>query len=165
MDERVAKLIEEGKASYKKRRDDHLISLGLIDENKTERKYKDRYSSTTKFDEEKNQFYEEVPAAISVTEEEYAEICKYYPPKPKKQILEKTGAERALSVIATITLIAGIICTLICLFTDLVFTATGFITILGVLFSSLITWALLRVISDISYNIRRTNYELRIRKE
>ena len=57
MDERVAKLIEEGKASYKKRRDDHLISLGLIDENKTERKYKDRYSSTTKFDEEKNQFY------------------------------------------------------------------------------------------------------------
>ena len=105
MDERVAKLIEEGKASYKKRRDDHLISLGLIDENKTERKYKDRYSSTTKFDEEKNQFYEEVPAAISVTEEEYAEICKYYPPKPKKQILEKTGAERALSVIATITLI------------------------------------------------------------
>jgi len=54
MDERVAKLIEEGKASYKKRRDDHLISLGLIDENKTERKYKDRYSSTTKFDEEIN---------------------------------------------------------------------------------------------------------------
>lgn len=181
MDERVAKLIEEGKqkleASKTIERDNHLISLGLTDENKTTRKYTYNYSSTAKYDEETKRFYKEVPAAISVTDEEYAEICKYYPPK-QEEYIEITSAENTLSVIATITLIAGIICTIICLFTivfvdsgrysystDLVFSAEGFIITLGVLFSSLIAWALLRVISEISYNIRRTNYELRIRKE
>lgn len=181
MDDRVAKLITEAKekmeASTNKGRNDHLISLGLVDESKTVRKYLECYSGYAQFDKERNQYYKEVPAAISVTDDEYAEICKYYPPK-QEEYMEITSAENTLSVIATITLIAGIICTFICLLTmvfvdsgrfgsstNLVFSPTGFIITLSVLFSSLITWALLRVISDISYNIRRTNYELRMRKE
>lgn len=169
MENKVAKLISEAKekleASNKKKQEEHLISLGLVDENKTELKYQKFYSEGAKYDREKSLYYKEVPTAIPLTANEYAEICKYFPLIKEEKNVEKTGAEQTLSGIATTILIIGIISTIICLstivfvdsITGLDFSVQGFIITLGVLFSSLITWALLRVISDISLNIRKIN--------
>lgn len=80
------------------------------------------------------------------------------------------SAEKTLKVIATIVLIGGIIGTLICLFTivivqnpkysyveDLIFNPMGFVTTVAVLLGSLTIWASLRVLSDISINLKELN--------
>jgi len=80
------------------------------------------------------------------------------------------SAENTLKVIATIILIGGIIGTLICLFTivmvqnpeytytkDLIFNPMGFVTTVSVLLGSLTIWASLRVLSDISMNLKELN--------
>ena len=83
MNEKVKNLIEQGKNRKKQMRDNHLRSLGLIDENiiTEERKYQDFYSAEyAKFDTKTQRFYTEIHAALEVTDEEYEEICKYFPP-------------------------------------------------------------------------------------
>ncbi len=87
MNEKVAKLINDEKARLsaleKEKRDEHLISLGLIDKTKTRREYLNYYSSGAKEDLEKG-YYLEKPGAQEVTKEEYEEICKYFPLYSKK---------------------------------------------------------------------------------
>ena len=60
----------EEKAEELQRRNEHLISLGLVDEEK---------SSSIVYDEENQLSYDIENLAIEVTDEEYAEICKYCP--------------------------------------------------------------------------------------
>ena len=114
MKEQVENLLRTEKeritVSEKKKRDKHLISIGLIDEGKTTRIYQDEDGyepNNAIFDEDKSKFYTEGFGALEVTDEEYDEICKYFPPKltTKSQIL---GAEKTLSVIAEIVLWVGI---------------------------------------------------------
>jgi len=173
MNDKVDNLIKQEKErllSLKQQmRDNHLISLGLIDESKTFRKYQNYFSESAKLDEENQKFYTESVGALDVSEEEYAEICKYFPPKfQKNEILNNpTGSEKTLNIIAIICLVCGIICTLIFLgilaFVDKYgdfgdgFNITGFMISLGVLLISLTIWSILRVFSQIASNVRQMN--------
>ena len=154
-------------ASDKQKRDNHLISIGLVDKEKTRRSYIDYWTEGAKYDTEKQKNYVESFGALDVTDEEYAEICKIFPP-PKvdvKNIGIKSGAETTLSVIATIVLIGGIIGALICLFTitwvkvgwDTVFNPMGLITAISMLLVSLTIWASLSVLSNISISLKEIN--------
>ena len=165
MNVKVENLIKQEKerlnVSKKQMRDNHLIRLGLIDENKTERKYQNYYSETAnKFDSTKNMYYTEINSALEITDEEYEEICKYSSPitpitpitlkTPEKEISE-TGAESTLSIIAILVLVCGIIGFIICLVT------LQFITSIWFLLTSLTTWSLLRIFCEIAINIRQIN--------
>jgi len=97
-------------ASDKQKRDNHLISIGLIDKEKSNRIYQGYHTlEYHKYDEEKNAYYKESFEALDVTDEEYIEICKYFP--PKSDILEKNsklGKEYpALSIISGICKVIG----------------------------------------------------------
>jgi len=166
--EKVENLIKQKKDrqdTFKKQmRDEHLISIGLIDENKTERKYQSYFSDSAKFDEEKQMYYKGCDVALDVTDEEYEEICKYFPTTlTEKEIFKNaTFAETTLNIIGIIVLVCGIIGTLICLFTITTnnygeFNAIGFITSIGVLLTSLTTWAVLRVFCEVAINVRQIN--------
>jgi hypothetical protein len=97
MSEKVDNLIEQEKdrleALKKQMRDRHLISLGLLDEGKSERKYSNTLSGHCKWDEEKKMYYTESICALTVTDEEYLEICKYYPPSQSEEELKKSVLE------------------------------------------------------------------------
>lgn len=80
----IGKEKERINASEKEKRDKHLISLGLTDEGKKIRQYIDYYSGNSKYDEEKKQYYIEISGALDVTDEEYLEICKYFPTVDEK---------------------------------------------------------------------------------
>jgi len=170
--EKVENLIKQEKerqdTSQKQMREDHLISLGLIDENKTERKYLnnpyDADDASRKYDPDKGKYYAERRAALDVTDEEYEEICKYFPTTPTKKEILKTAtfAETTLNIIAIIVLVCGIIGTLICLFTITTnsygdFNVIGFITSIGILLTSLTTWAVLRIFCEVAVNVRQIN--------
>lgn len=77
--ELIDKKKEEEREKELKLRNEHLISLGLVDEELSKKEYTSYYSNSTKYDEEKKLYYIERNVAIEVTDEEYAEICKYYP--------------------------------------------------------------------------------------
>jgi hypothetical protein len=174
MNKKVENLIKQEKTrlgiSERQRRKNHLMSIGLIDESKTERKYQDYGIASSKYDEEKRMYYVEVAGALDVTDEEYEEICKYFPPT-KEEVILQTRAENTLDIIANVTLICGIICTLICLFTigfvdngyssDKEFSPMGLATTIGILISSLITWATLKVFCGISINLRKINSKIK----
>ena len=119
----INKMIEEQKAKEVIEKEEHLISLGLIDEEKTKRGivYLDNWDGTKdcKFDNEKNKYYKEsfVPAAIEITDEEYLEILKYAPKGQEKvektKESTKTTWANAISITATIFLVLNIIGALI----------------------------------------------------
>lgn len=73
------KKIAEKKAEELKLRNEHLINLGLVDTENIEKIYVKTQVIGSKIDNENNQFYIEKYNAIKVTDEEYNEICKYYP--------------------------------------------------------------------------------------
>ena len=102
MNEKVENLIKQEQecldASKKQMRDNHLISLGLIDESKSARKYQDYYSESAKFDEEKQIYYKECDAALDVTDEEYEEICKYFSPIPPEKEISKTFSQKTFTI-------------------------------------------------------------------
>ena len=175
MSSRVQELInlerERLNSAKKQERDNILISLGLIDEEKFIRKDYNHYDPkfpSRKFDETRKVYFDEVPAPMSVTEEEYEELCRYFP-KEIKQFEGSTSEENTLNVIAVITLILGLICSLILFFTiafetdrwGTEFNITGFAIALSVMLYTILTWALLRVISNISINIRELNDKTR----
>ena len=79
------------------------------------------------------------------------------------------GAEYTLKLIANVILVAGIIATLICLFTlvfseepspgyryatDTAFNASGFVTTVMVLFATLISWSTMHVLANISSTLK-----------
>lgn len=118
----IKKMKEEQKAKKLKQREEHLISLGLLDENKTikDRVYLDNWDATKdcKLDSDKNKYYIEsyVPAPLEVTDEEYQEILKYAPITKEEE--EETNDDKssggttwanAIKVIANILLAINII--------------------------------------------------------
>jgi len=155
--------------SKKQMREEHLKSLGLIDENKTSREYIAYYREGLKKEPETGKYYVEVSGALDVTDEEYEEICKYFPPnQPEKGIFKNvavagsTFAETTLNIIAIIVLVCGIIGTLICLFMFTTsdygdFNVIGFISSIGILLTSLTIWAVLRIFCEIAINVRQIN--------
>ena len=101
-------------ASEKQKKDNHLISLGLTDEQKINRIYCDYTDQTEEFplyDDKKKRYYKENFGALDVTDEEYNEICKYFP--LKSDIFGKSSKLRneypALSIVSTICTIIGVV--------------------------------------------------------
>lgn len=85
-----------------------------------------------------------------------------------------TGAEDTLSTMATFILIFGIIATLICAFTlcrirnpryeyidEYMFNPAGFATTIEVLAGSIVSWATLKVIANISISLKEINKKLK----
>lgn len=84
------------------------------------------------------------------------------------------SAENTLNGIAVFTLIAGIIATFICLFTicwirnpeykyldEKIFNPGGFATTVAILIGSLATWALLKVLANISITLKQINKKIK----
>lgn len=123
MNPKVQEFINKMKEEQENQKKKHLISLGLIDEEKTKRGivYLDNWDGTKdcKFDNEKNKYYKEsfVPAAIEVTEEEYQKILKYAPIEEqineKVKIGKNTTWGNAIKTTANIYLVLNIIGALI----------------------------------------------------
>ena len=143
MKEQVENLLENKKkqiiADKKQKKDDHLIRIGLF----SERTYHGILEKK----------------ALDVTDEEYAEICKYFPLHSYNGKENKNMAERILKVIAITILIMSVItfitCSILLYFyavdlEEFLFSFGGFIF-------SFITWAFLRVICNISNNLRELN--------
>jgi len=170
MNNKVHELIEAEKErleiSKKNLRDEHLINLGLIDESEISREYKDAYSENYPYyDSENKKYYKQIKVALSVTDEEYEKLCRYFPYKAE-EVDDFDTYENTLSTIGNITLIVGLMCTLILFFSivfidapfgESEFNLTGFAITLSVLITTITTWAFLRVISSISINLRQLN--------
>lgn len=123
MNNKVQEFINKMKAEQRekelKERGEHLISLGLIDEDKSneETEYSDYYGGKDwKWDYEKNQYYKTVgiKVPVEVTDEEYQEILKYAPviEKEVEEIVKpepETPTANAIRIIATILLILMLI--------------------------------------------------------
>jgi len=81
MNPKVQEFLDKKKAEEREkeleRRNEHLISLGLIDENKIGKKYGSAFEDNARKEKETGLFYVERYGALEVTDEEYAEICKY----------------------------------------------------------------------------------------
>ncbi len=125
MNAKVQEFIEKMKAEEQKRREEHLISLGLIDEEKSfiGKKYFDKWDGTSSchFDNQENKYFKEmkIEVALDVTEEEYQEILKYSPLTKKKeteiQSIDITYSD-AINIVAKILLFGNIIGGLILFF-------------------------------------------------
>ena len=79
MNPKVQEFLDKKKEEELKRRNEHLISLGLVDKSKKEKKYGSAFRNNAIQEEETGRYYVERYGALEVTDEEYAEICKYCP--------------------------------------------------------------------------------------
>ena len=173
MDENVKKFIEAAKAAERKRyeseRDCLLISLGLIDHTKTWREYSDYYTSThTDWDDEKGKYYKVVLEPIEVSDEEYEEIKKYAPKDTKKEILSEeligNGAEKFLSVINGLSLSIGIIVSIVLMVMAInanMYAGYILLSAAVVLLVSLISWAIVKVVLNVSNNLHAINSKIK----
>lgn len=116
-----AKIEAEEAAVKAKERDQILISLGLVDEERSIKVYSDFYRDGYSWDKEEEKYYHISPAPIEVTDEEYAEILKYVKTddKNKKTVntknndvevfLMNTNAEGLLLIVSVIILLVSTI--------------------------------------------------------
>lgn len=79
MNPKVQEFLDKKEKEKLKRRNEHLIELGLVDKSKIEKKYGSAFRNNAIQEEETGRYYVERYGALEVTDEEYAEICKYSP--------------------------------------------------------------------------------------
>ena len=135
MKEIVAKFIEEQNERQRKQKqkekDKHLLELGLIDENLSEKRYTGPNTSDDdakfmgyKHHDSKGWFKIIKGVPLNVTDEEYEEICKVSPPtntipddKFQVELLEKTDSIRRMLkffvILTVISMVCGFILALI----------------------------------------------------
>lgn len=189
MNEIVSKFIEEQKEKQKvelqkqkvelqKQREEHLVELGLIDEELSEKRYAHpglseyvakEYGYTH---QDSKGFYKiKNGVAMKVSDEEYEEICKLCPPKKGKSNSNNPGksnsnnpigsdfAEKAASCCAWVIFIAGIgaaITLLIDTLYGLYYENEMFEIAAGVLiYSAFIFWSIMLVLVNISHKLDR----------
>ncbi len=138
MKEIVAKFIEEQNEKQRqekqKEKDKHLLELGLIDENLSEKQYAGPSTSDGdakywgyKHHDSKGWFKIIKGVPLNVTDEEYEEICKVSPPtktipdnKFQAELLEKTDSIRKMVkffvILTVISMVCGFILALVALF-------------------------------------------------
>lgn len=166
MDAIVKEFIEKAQAKEKEARDKHLISLGLIKE--TFREYSPTGSYEypyLNYDSEKKSYYSEKKIPVSVTDEEYEMIKKYAAiSAPKKEVELDNGAEKFLGVVNGILLAISIIATLALLIVAADTYRGGGYFVLGaisLLLLSLITFASIKVILNVSNNLHQINSKMK----
>jgi len=81
MNPKVQEFLDKKKEEELKLRNEHLISLGLVDKSKIEKIYGSAFADNAIKEEETGRYYVKRYGALEVTDEEYAEICKYSPEK------------------------------------------------------------------------------------
>ena len=110
------------------------------------------------------------PQEMSLEEE----ALRAAPEGPTQEKKNENSAETTLATIADIILVVGIIVTVICLFTlcfvevpksmystKTEFSPSGFATTVMVLFSSLISWSVMKVLSNISLTLKNLNSKIK----
>lgn len=162
MDTKVKEFLDAAKAkereAFEKKRDEHLISLGLISE--VVREYSSHYS--TRFEEwdvDKQMYYYDRKQPVKVTDEEYEEILKYSTKNEIEEIEIENGAENFLSVMNGINLAIGIMAAVVLIFVALAYRNGGyyFLASVVILLTSLISWAIVKVVLNISNNLHKIN--------
>lgn len=170
MDARVKEFLDAAKAAERKKfedeRDAHLISLGLVDPEKTRLEYSklDYYTyHYPEWDDELKKYYRVVKMPVEVTDEEY-EAIKQASQEPTSVKLEKlsNGAEKFLGVINTIVLIIYILAAVILSMMTLseknaLFLLAGLCTLI----IGLISWAIVKVMLNVSNNLHQINSKLK----
>ena len=164
MDEKLQKYLDKAKAKERRKKDELLISLGLT-KDETVRIYSESYSDVyNKWDAETDKYYADVKVPITVTDEEYEEIKKYASNSTDEATDLDTKAENFLAILNTIFLIIGIITALVILYKGM--NSTGsfkehLIEAAVVAGGSLISWAIWKVVLNISYNLHEINSKLK----
>ena len=164
MDEKLQKYLDEAKAKERRKKDELLISLGLT-KDETVRIYSESYSDVyNKWDAETDKYYADVKVPIAVTDEEYEEIKKYASNSTDEATDLDTKAENFLAILNAIFLIIGIITALVILYKGM--NSTGsfkehLIEAAVVAGGSLISWAIWKVVLNISYNLHEINSKLK----
>ena len=177
MNEQVSAFIEEQKQKkleeFNRKKNEHLIELGLVDEIHTKPKEYLEGTASQWYREmhgyihcDEKGWYKNTPLALNVTDEEYEEICKVCPPKNEKDNntdikLEKKYsssnlAEGVVKIFAWFDFIVSIIAffaLLVISFDSYKFNWISFGIGVGVLLSTIITWALPLVLVNISQKL------------
>lgn len=157
--ELISKKQEEIKKEKLEKRESHLIELGLTEN--TKRVYYDNWTNSPdcKYDKELKKYYEETADALKVSDDEYNEICKYFPEEndnePKTKSISN-GAENTLKTIAGIILTIGILSLFVGIIIVLV-EELPIITLLSIVkffLTTLISWAIMRCFADISTTLK-----------
>ena len=165
VEELISKKKEEIKEQQLKKREKHLISLGLT-KDETQIQYLDYYTNSPdcKWDAEKKKYYIGVASALDVTDEEYAEICKYFPEKENPtDNNESFGAENTLKTIAGIILGIGLIST----FVLVTLVISGVLPLIAILYAVILcmsilgSWAILRCIANISITLKQIKAQIK----
>ena len=168
MNEKAQKFIDEAKAAQRAKfeleRDELLVELGLVEEDRvySEDAFKHRHFQ---YDVDKRMWYYVEP--ISVTDEEFEEIKKWNKStestESTKEHLIDNGAEKFLGVCNTIFLVICIIATIVLLITAMSVYEGGVYLVIGLalLFISLIFWASVKVVLNISNNLHRINSKIK----
>ena len=168
MDTKVKEFLEDARAkerkSFEKKRDEHLMSLGLFNVVKTE--LSDSYSwEHPNYDEETKKYYRKVKVPAEVSDEEYEEILRLSPPAPKvEEVIIEDGAERFLGVMNTISLIVSITAAIILVFIAIdAYRNGGYYALVGavLLLVSLVSWAITKVVLNISNNLHEINRKIK----
>ena len=166
MDAKVKEFLDAAKAkereAFEKKRDEHLISLGLIDEeSEVVREYSSYYNPRfEKWDVDKKMYYYDRKQPVKVTDEEYEEILKYSTKNEIEEIEIENGAEKFLSVMNGINLAFGIIAAVVLIFVALDAYRNGgyyYLASVVILLTSLISWAIVKVVLNISNNLHKIN--------
>ncbi|HHT22798.1 MAG TPA: hypothetical protein GXZ87_05735 [Bacteroidales bacterium] len=169
MNEKVKTLIESKKQKLHeektKQKQKHLIDLGLVDSTKRKRFYVDVPIEGALYDEVEKRYYINKPKPLDVTDDEYEEICKYFPPNESytNQEVELTTVENTLNTLAYVVLWIGIIGGVIGLFTLTTvedryieeFSPEGLIISLAIILFGVINFAVFKLFVEIAVNIRK----------
>ena len=142
----LQEFIAKAKEEKRKQREKHLVSLGLIDENKSYRDYYDYYKADLdlKYDREKGQYYKDIYTPIDITDEEYEELLKWL---PKENKVETNVSRYSGSIVgfSIIYLILSIICGVISFMFGSYFIGIG----IALIISGVITYIFFRGFANI----------------
>ena len=164
MDTKVKEFLEEARAkerkAFERKRDEHLISLGLIKETKKE--YSDYYSYTySNYDDETKKYYQLINVPVEVSDDEYEEIKKFSAPTTPVEEIDN-GAEKFLGVMNGISFAVCLITAVILLFVGMgSYRDSGYYYLASVviLLTSLVSWAIVKVLLNISNNLHNINHK------
>lgn len=169
--ELIAKRQEEIKAAKLSKRNEHLARLGLAEGIK--KTYVDNYTiwdPKYKYDHAAEKYYiETYEKAIDITDEEYDELCKYFPEDEDNVTScsnneEPKRAENTLRAIANFILGTGILCSIV----YVIFVISAKLPVMSYLISvillfmaCLVSWAILKCIADMSATLKEIKAKMK----
>lgn len=174
MDELVKDYLEKAKATVaseeSKKRNKHLISLGLYH---TERVYGPYGGKFLLYDKEAKKHYYEKKIPVEVTDEEYAEICKYssriveeddIPEKILKTEIDNRaerilGGFNAFMLCVNILLAVALLVYAVIIGEMMSIWAAALVVVLAIA-GSVLVWATVKVCLNISNNLHEINAKM-----